>query len=236
MFSDKSKALSILENGAYEGAIFKSIFVTLAKYYKYLGYNKEYCKNKIVEWLENQICNDKFDDIMCDMNDAIKYVYSIKRIFIDEVAVNITLEEMLVINDIKNRNEAIVLFGMIYLSKIFAPDGGEFYITHNTIAKVTGFCRRYVIETLKKLEEAGYISIPTKNRTKKTIPPNSDWNGSTGKRYNYPNRYKVNISGSNVIYVIGDRENIINDLKIIMLECENKGYFKIKNLQCWCRK
>ena len=238
MFSDKEKAISILKNGLYEGANYKSAFICLAKFYRYLNYNKDTTKKLIIEWLEKQFCEKIFDDIMIDMNTAIDTIYSKKYKFIEDVNVPITLEEMEQIHKLKRKSDKLVMFSMIYVSKIYSNDKGTFYITHNRIAKLTGLTRRQIIKSMTNLNEIGYLTVVTKNKTKKTIKPNMEWNGDTGKRYSLPNKYIVNIDNNGeVIFHLKDLENITNEFINCYIKCKENYKFKLNRyLREWLYK
>lgn len=230
MFSDKEKAISILKNGLYEGSNYKSAFICLAKFYRYLNYNKDTTKKLIIEWLERQFCEEIFDDIMVDMNSAIEDVYSKKYKFISNVNVPITLEYMAYINKLKTKGEKLVMFAMIYLRGIYGNgDDNSFYITHNKIAKLTGMTRMQVFSCLQSLSNNNHIKIINRNVTKKTISPNKDWNGDSGKRYSYPNKYILNIPihNTDVVYNINDVDILVNDFKKCYKVCKETYKFKL---------
>lgn len=227
MFSDKERAISILKNGLYEGSNYKSAFICLAKFYRYLNYNKDTTKKLIIEWLERQFCEEIFDDIMVDMNSAIDDVYSKNYKFIEDISVPITLEQMEEIHKLKTKSDKLILFAMIYLSGIYANENGVFYVTHNKIAKLTGLTRMQVYSSLESLNDR-YIKIISRNKTKKTISPNKEWSGDTGKRYCNPNKYKMCIENNgSIIYNVKDVDNIVSDFKSIYKMCKEVYKFKL---------
>lgn len=224
MFSDRDKAIKLIQNGLYEGANPHKAFIILAKFYKYINLNKEKTKELVINWLEKQSCKDMFDDVMVDMNTVINDVYDNDYKFIDNIEIPITLSEMVAINELKTKGEKKVAFVMLFLSKIFKDEHQIFYCTGRFIGHLTKMSRVQCDTVINKLIECNFIECVSRNVIKKAIK-NS---GEHGVVYKHPNRYKIIIEPcEDVVYTIINPKDMMCEFVLIYKHCIEKRGFKV---------
>jgi len=202
MFDEKQKAIQLLDSGLLNEKNLSRDFVTLSKYYKYIGLSKERASDLLLDWLKNKKCDIEFSLVISKLKKAVNNVYTKNYKFIHDIKVDIYDDEINYIQSLKSKGEKKVALSLIYLSKIY---GDTFYCYHLTLHKLTKISVRHIKRIKKKLIAIGLIDIVDGNRVKKSIKKD----GVSVKIYSYPNTYKINIVGKgDVIFSCGDIDDI----------------------------
>ena len=209
LFDEKKRAIKLLNGSISCGKNLRKAFITIGKYCKHIGLNKERTSDLVLDWLKKQNCSSEFDSVIKDLEKAVNSVYKKDYIFIHDINVKIFKNEVDFINELKSRGEKNIAFSLLYLSKIF---GNSFYCYHQTLHRLTKLSIRHIKRVIKKLEAYGFIDIIRKDKGKKIIFKN----GKAIKRYSYPNTYKIKIDGEGeVICLVGDIEDIFDLINLI---------------------
>jgi len=209
LFDEKQKAIQLLNDFSLNVKNLNRAFITISKYYKHIGLNKERTSDLLLDWLKKQNCNLEFSIVISELEKAVNNVYKKDYIFIYDIKINIFRNEIDYINKLKSKGERKIALSLLYLSKLF---GNNFYCYHFTLHKITKLSVRQIKRIIKKLNLCGFIDIVDRNRTKKCIMKN----GVSVKVYSFPNTYKLNIIGEGEILLsCGDIEDINDILNLI---------------------
>jgi len=210
MFNEKNKAIFLLLE---DNLIFDKRFsVTICKYYKYLGLDKETAFTLLTSNYKQQN-----NDILQDLRKIIENVYSKNYTFIHEVKVEFFSEEINFIKyNLRSKGDIKVALFLLYLSKVF---GNGFYCYNMKIHNYTGLSIRHIKRISKRIESAQFVKIIRNNDA--NYYQN---NFIIKKRYSKPNVYIINekiFGKGHVIFSYGDI-NHINDLKNCLQEVMKK--------------
>ncbi|MDD4778987.1 MAG: hypothetical protein PHT02_00090 [Tissierellia bacterium] len=231
MINELKQSLELLQSGLNEHIYLRKALMTLSKYYRYRGYDKELNKKMLIEWVSNQ--NEDYygskyyryswDDILKFIDEINDSTYKNNYKFIDRIEVPVTLGEMREINMLKNKGDKIVAFAMIFLSKVYNNENGEFYCSYDKISKLVNMSDRQVRTVINNLAEYSVIKIIRRNHIKKSIKVERGY-----KVYKNPNVYKILLkSNEQIIYMINDEKYLLDDFYNIYKECVEKHNFKI---------
>lgn len=202
MFDEKQRAIQLLNNDLLNEKNLSRDFVTISKYYKYLGLSKERTSDLLLDWLKDKKCDIEFSDVISKLKKAVNNVYKKKYKFIHDIKIDIYHNEIDYLQSLKSRGEKKVALSLLYLSKLY---GDTFYCYHLTLHRLTGLSIRHIKRIIKKLILIGFIDKVDGNRVKKSIKKD----GVSVKIYSFPNTYKVNIVGEgDIVFSCGDIDNI----------------------------
>lgn len=95
--------------------------------------------------------------------------------------------ELLRVLEAKSLNQKLILFAMLVHSKRYARKDSVFWMTYDTLEKMTGLTRATLISNINKLEDAGLVTVVERNVVDKALSKEK------GFAYKKPNKYVVNI-------------------------------------------
>lgn len=221
MLNELKQSMELLQNGLNEHIYLRKALMILSKYFKYRGYGKDDNKKLLIDWISKQ--NEEYygskyyrytwDDILKFIDDINVNTYKNNYRFIDKIEVPISLGEMEQINMLKNKGDKLVAFSMLFLSKIYGDENGEFYVSYPKLSELSGVKERQVFKSVKILRDCAVIDIVESNRIKKSITVERGY-----KVYKYPNIYRFLLKEDKIIlsnivnefYIINDFYNIYN--------------------------
>jgi hypothetical protein len=235
--------MELLQNGLNEHIYLRKALMTLSKYYKYRGYDKDTNKKMLIDWISKQ--NEEYygskyyrytwDDILKFITEVNDNTYKNNYRFIDKIEVPITLGEMREINMLKNKGDKLVAFALLFLSKIYGDENGIFYCSYEKLSSLINIKRKRLIFIVTELKNYGLFDIVSANKVKKTIKVERGY-----KVYKEPNSYKsLMVESDGIIKIVYDEKYILNDFYNIYKECVDKYEFKVsrdfkKNIIKYC--
>jgi len=244
LINELKQSMELLQNGLNEHIYLRKALMTLSKYFKYRGYNKGDNKQLLINWISEQ-SEDYYGSkyYRYSWNDILKYIdeinentYKNNYRFIDKVNIPITLSEMQEINMLKNKGDKLVAFTMLFLSKIYADNNGNFYCSFSKIGELTGLKDfKHLRTIINMLEKCCIIKIISRNKIKKTIKVERGY-----KVYKEKNVYKYLLSPNEIIIKnVTDEKYLLNDFYEIYKICIEKYDFKVsrdfrKNINEYC--
>lgn len=101
MFDEKQKAIQLLNDFYLNVKNLNRAFITISKYYKHIGLNKERTSDLLLDWLKKQNCNLEFSIVISELEKAVNNVYKKDYIFIYDIKINIFRNEIDYINKLK---------------------------------------------------------------------------------------------------------------------------------------
>jgi hypothetical protein len=224
--------MELLQNGLNEHIYLRKALMTLSKYFKYRGYDKETNKKMLIDWISKQ--NEEYYgskyyryswvDIIKFIDEVNENTYKNNYRFIDKIDIPVTLGEMKQINMLKNKGDKLVAFTMLFLSKMYNNEEKTFYCSHSKISDLSGVKDfKHIRTIIKNLEKYCIIQVISNNKIKKTINVERGY-----KVYKEKNVYKYLLEPNDVIIKnILDERFIINDFYDIYNICINKFDFKV---------
>lgn len=102
--------------------------------------------------------------------------------------IQITKNQIHLIQQLPNRCEKIVAFGMIYLSCLYADDDGEYNAKEFTLSRLTKVSNRQIESCVNKLIDLQYIECVYRNKLKQVEYSKRKYSVSK-----FPNRYKLQL-------------------------------------------
>ena len=203
--------------------------MTLSKYFKYRGYDKDTNKKMLTDWISKQseeyygskYYRYSWEDILNYIDEINDTTYKNNYRFIDRIEVPVTIGEMKEINMLKNKSDKLVAFTMMFLSKIYGNEDGEFYYSYSKLSKLSSVKERQVFNSINNLQKYAMIEIVQRNKIKKSISVERGY-----KVYKYPNTYRILFKGNDVIIGnITSELHLIYDFYKIYKECVfNHGF------------
>lgn len=204
MLNEKKIAINLLTDGISLDISFHKALLILSKYYKYLGTNKDSTRELLIQWLKKQKCTISFEKVVEDLDRVVKDVYDKNYKLFCDFNINITDREIEEVKKLKSRGDKLIGFTLICLSKIY---GEKFYCYHYTLHKITNMSVRQIKRIIKRLTDSEFITIVSKDITKKIIENKDNKN----KRYSHPNKYNINVTpGGSVVFKLEDLNDIIS--------------------------
>ena len=227
MLNELKQSMIFLQEGLNEDIHIKKALFVLCKYFKYREYCQNKCRDNLIKWIvkQDQKYYDNYDDLIEYIEDIIIRVYKKNYMFIDKINIPVTLGEMKEIHNLKYRGDKLVAFAMLFFSKLYKKESGEFYISCKKISKAIGLSERQVQKIINKLEYYGVIKIVRRNHVKKIIKVKRGY-----KVYKSENVYQFLIKEDNqIISHIVDEDDLIKKFWNIYEICISVYEFKSNN-------
>lgn len=231
MLNELKQSMELLQNGLNEHIYLRKALMTLSKYFKYRGYDKDINKNMLIDWISKQsedYYGSKYyrytwEDILRFIEDINNNTYKNSYRFIDKIEVPVTLGEMEQINMLKNKGDKLVAFSMLFLSKVYKNKDNKFYASYPKISELSGFKERQVFNSVQNLKKYGVINIVESNKVKKTINVERGY-----KVYKHPNTYSFLLKEEGTLLVnLTNEFYLINDFYKIYNICINEYDFNV---------
>lgn len=231
MLNELKQSMELLQNGLSEHIYLRKALMTLSKYFKYRGFDQDTNKKMLIDWISKQ--NEEYygskyyryswDDILKFIDEINDNTYKNNYKFIDKIEVQITLGEMREINLLKNKGDKLVAFALLFLSKVYRHENGEFYCTYEKLSGLINITDRQIKTIVNNLEKYGLIKIVKRNQLKKSISVERGY-----KVYKNPNTYQVLFnSNDTIIYKISDEKYILDDFYTLYWKCIKEYDFKV---------
>lgn len=232
MLNELKQSMELLQNGLSENIYLRKSLMTLSKYFKYRGYDKDKNKGMLTDWISKQ--NEDYygskyyryswEDILRFINEINDNTYRNNYIFIDKIEVPVSLGEMREINMLKNKGDKLVAFAMLFLNKIYGNKKEEFYCSYSKIGELTGLKDPKNLRTIvNNLEKCCIIKVVSRNIIKKTIHVERGY-----KVYKEKNIYKYLLQPKDIIIkTIVDERYLVNDFYNIYKICISDYDFKV---------
>lgn len=243
MLNELKQSMELLQNGLNEHIYLRKALMTLSKYFKYRGYDKEINKKMLIDWISKQ--NEEYygskyyryswEDILKYIDEVNDSTYKNNYRFIDKIQVPVTLGEMEQINMLKNKGDKLIAFAMLFLSKIYSDKDGIFYCSYDKFTNLVNVKKRMSKTIINNLEKYGIISIVQRNKVKKSINVERGY-----KVYKEQNKYKYLLpEKGEVLKIVHDEKYLLNDFYNIYNTCINTYSFKVtrdfrKNIKKYC--
>jgi hypothetical protein len=236
--------MELLQNGLNEHIYLRKALMTLSKYFKYRGYDKETNKKMLIDWISKQ--NEEYygskyyryswEDILKYIDEVNNNTYKNNYRFIDKIEVPVTLGEMREINMLKNKSDKLVAFALLFLSKVYENETNEFYCSYPKIMNLTNIKdKKQVISIVNNLEKLGLLQIVKRNEIRKSIKVERGY-----KVYKEQNTYKMLLKYKEpiLLYVVNEND-LFKDFYKIYSICLNKYDFKVsrrfkENIKKYC--
>jgi len=215
----------LLTNGLIRNNTRHDSLLKIAKYYRYLGLSENDNQDFLIQWMQQQnkdFYTTKWEDVLLDIQEIIKYVYKNNCSLIGGVAkVEITYNEMKEILKAKSKNEKLTLYSMLIHSKRYGTKNGIFYMSYSLMTKATKLTRKTLIKIVTQLNEDKFINIIQRN---KPIINNGKFMGSETNKY----KITLNISNENndKIFIVDKDDNCIDSFNQCLLDWYNKKEIK----------
>lgn len=240
MINELKQSMELLQNGLNEYIYLRKALMTLSKYFKYRGYDKDTNKQKLIDWISKQseeYYGSKYyrytwEDILKFIDDINNNTYKNNYKFVDKIEVFVTLGEMKDINMLKNKGDKLIAFSMLFLSKIYADENGVFYCSYNKFSDLVNIKKRMSINIINNLENYGVISVVERNKIKKTIKVERGY-----KVYKEKNKYKYMLKeDGEILNIINNEKYLLDDFYFTYQKCIDDYGFKVsrnfrKNIQ-----
>jgi biotin operon repressor len=168
---DKTATIESIEKLINEGLKIpgtrhNSLF-TIARYYKYIGHDREQTESLLIDWLKKQDKNlykTKWDDCLKDIAEIVKDVYTRGYTLTIRRDISVNEAEMQIILKTKGKNKKLLLYAMLIHSKRYANKNGVFFMSFKQMSELTGIkSRTTLIKTVNDLEKEGVIEIVQRN-------------------------------------------------------------------------
>lgn len=244
MINELKQSMELLQNGLNEYIYLRKALMTLSKYFKYRGYDKDKNKKLLIDWISKQ--NEDYygskyyrytwEDIVKFIDEINENTYKHNYRFIDKIEVPVTLGEMEQINMLKNKGDKLVAFAMLFLSKVYGDENGEFYTSYSKIRNLINIHDlNYIKKICNNLEVCGIIKFIQRNVTKKTVSVERGY-----KVYKYQNIYTyLLIQQGETVKILNNEKYFLKDFYDIYNICINNYNFKVsrdfkKNIKKYC--
>jgi len=200
----------------------------ISKYYRYLGLSQEENKDYLIQWMEaqdNKFYTTKWKDVLEDIKEITKYVYSNNFSLVGGVnKVEITYAEMKEILKAKSKNEKLTLYSLLIHSKRYALKSGVFYMAYSLMEIATDLTRKTLIKIVTKLEEDGFIEIISRNKYKFT---NGNFAGKETNKYKITlNIIEENELVEDKVFNVDKEDNYIKSFNECVLDFYNDKEIK----------
>lgn len=187
----EEKIIDLISNGLQMTGTRHNALFNIIKYYKHLGLSKEENKDYTTQWMKHQDKNTyttEWEVVLLDIDEIIEYIYSHNCSFVvKNVNIDVNLEEIKEILNIKGKNNRLVLYSLLIHSKRYATKSGVFYMSYNQMIKVTGLTKKTLIKIVRNLEDLKFITVIRSENTK--------YNKKLQKPITETNRYIVTLLG-----------------------------------------